>query len=213
MSIKVSFKVPLARDSTRRREKGMVGVDEGGGGRRGERREGERGRRTHHVKSLVDPVGTALGGAEAKLEALEAPVRDTGAEAFGPRAGRRADLGDEVSDRPERLHDDARAMREVRVADRAAEEGAARALGEGVGLCRVHLRRGGRGERGDDDGGGVDVAAESPLRRVREEVRAGFEVEGQGDEGARRVEDPDGVGLERRRGRGCGAGGGIMLLL
>jgi len=57
------------------------------------------------------------------------------------------------------------------------------------------------------------AAASTLLRRAHCGACVRFEVEGQGDEGARRVEDPDGVGLERRRGRGCGAGGGIMLLL
>ena len=92
---------------------------------------------THHIEGLVDPVGAALRRLEPKLELLQTPVRHARTEAVRPGGRRGANLGHEVAHRPESLHDDAGAVREVGIADGAAQQRAADLLGEPVRVARV----------------------------------------------------------------------------
>lgn len=101
-----------------------------------------------------------------------------------------------MADGPERVHDDARPVGQVCVADGSSQHAPAGLLDEKVGIRLAHVGGAFRVEDADDDARGVDVGARDPLRRVSEELRAGFEVEVEGDDGAGCVEDAYGVGFD-----------------
>lgn len=151
-----------------------------------------------HTDQLVGSVGRGgrlavlLRGAEALLEQLQAPKGHADAEAVGPGAGPDLYARDEVADVPERLDDDADAVREVALLDGAAVEHCGGVLREQVGVVGGHVgRRRRRVQDAGDDAGGVDEAAEDLVRGVREQLAARLLLEHRADEAARRVEGPE----------------------
>lgn len=140
-------------------------------------------------------------------ETCQAPVCDSGAEAFRPSPGRFERLGDHVTYRPKGLNNSSATGRQVIVTNAAAVHCGADLDGNGISVRRSDVGWGGGGvERGDEDGTGVYDGAIDPMGPVKEKLRVRLEGESSGEEGVSSVvgaESVEGeVGSRRALGRG-----------